>query len=154
MVLQFCFFGFSGVWISTGTDDQRNDCRLLQSAIFFSKEETTSFYNAINKKYIIKSECKLILCKLFHRSVCLQVLCCALYRVIIVIIMLMLHSNKLVFYSFPYTCRLIYTVNLMMCKWIVIIITLLLIPPDPVRRTGPTNCWYSYIYFIQTCWLL
>ena len=63
LVLQFYFFGFSGVWIST--DDQRNDCWLLyskKSAIFFSKEEATSFYNAINKKYIIKSDCKLILC--------------------------------------------------------------------------------------------
>ena len=36
----------------------------------------------------------------------------------------------------------------------IIIYRLLLIPPDPTRRRGPTDYWYTVSYLIQTCWLL
>ena len=74
----FYFFGFSGVSISS--DEQQNVSATLLKEVgyFFSRKRkhSTSFYIAVNKKYIIKSKCKLILC--FHKSVCSQVLCYAL----------------------------------------------------------------------------
>ena len=54
MVLQFYFFGFSGVSIST--DNWRNVLATLLKKVgfFFPKKEATSFYNAVNKKYTVK----------------------------------------------------------------------------------------------------